>query len=107
MKKGEIWIVELPSSNGYEQKGTRPAIVFAEIGQLAIVIPVTSNVQALRYPYTTEIHPSNANGLSELSIALTFHLRALDKKRLQKKIGHLEPETLDQINLFLKKLLQV
>lgn len=30
MKKGEIWLVELPSTNGHEQAGTRPVIILTE-----------------------------------------------------------------------------
>ena len=32
MKKGEIWLVELPSADGREQIGTRPALVLKETG---------------------------------------------------------------------------
>ncbi|MCP4405435.1 MAG: type II toxin-antitoxin system PemK/MazF family toxin, partial [bacterium] len=29
MNKGEIWLVEIPPTNGYEQKGTRPVLVLS------------------------------------------------------------------------------
>ncbi|MBS3176376.1 type II toxin-antitoxin system PemK/MazF family toxin [Candidatus Woesearchaeota archaeon] len=38
MKKGEIWLVELPSADGHEQIGTRPCIILAETeANIAIV----------------------------------------------------------------------
>ena len=30
MKKGEVWLVELPTTNGHEQTGTKPVIVLAD-----------------------------------------------------------------------------
>ena len=45
MKKSEIWLIELPSINGHEQKGTRPAIIMSEMeANIAIVVPFTSNI---------------------------------------------------------------
>ena len=106
MKKGEIWLVELPSTNGHEQIGTRPAVVLSETeANIAILIPLTSNIQALRFPHTIEIKPSHGNGLSAVSVALTFQIRAIDKKRLKKKIGELEDKTLNEIDTSLRKIL--
>ena len=51
MQKGEIWLVELPSADGHEQAGTRPVAVLTETeANIAIVVPFTSNLQALRFP---------------------------------------------------------
>lgn len=106
MKKGEIWLVELPSANGHEQAGTRPVIVMAETeANLAIVIPFTTNLQALRYLHTIEVKPSSQNGLNAVSVSLIFQIRAIDKKRLKRKIGELEGATLQAVNSQLKKLL--
>ena len=108
MNKGEIWLVELPASNGYEQAGTRPVIILADTeSNIAIIIPFTSNIQALRFPNTIEIAPSKENGLNEKSIALIFQVRAIDKKRLKNKIGRIETAILAKINNMLKNLLQI
>lgn len=108
MKKGELWSVELPSTNGHEQAGTRPAAVLAdtEVG-VAIVVPFTSNLQALRFPYTVEVKPSKENGLNSVSVALVFQIRAIDKKRLKGKIGCLEESSLVTIDKFLKNILGI
>ena len=75
MNKGEIWLVELPASNGYEQAGTRPVIILADTeSNITIIIPFTSNIQALRFPNTIEIAPSKENGLNGKSIALIFQI---------------------------------
>ena len=45
MKKGEIWLVEFPSTNGHEQTGTRPVIVLADVKIISVIIPITSNIK--------------------------------------------------------------
>lgn len=108
MKKGEIWLVELPSANGHEQAGTRPAVILAETdANIAIVIPLTSNLQALRFLNTIEVKPTSTNGLSEISAALVFQVRAIDKKRLRHKIGELESSALKEIDISLKQILKL
>ncbi|MBI2140514.1 type II toxin-antitoxin system PemK/MazF family toxin, partial [Candidatus Woesearchaeota archaeon] len=86
MKKGEVWLVEIPSSNGYEQLGNRPSAVIADTtSNVTVIIPFTSNIQALRFPFTVEVKPDQKNGLSAISVGLVFQIRAIDKKRLKKK----------------------
>ncbi len=106
MKKGEMWLVEFPSTDSHEQSGTRPVIIISETeANIVLVIPLTSNLQALRFPHTLEIKPSKLNGLSTVSVGLAFQLRAIDKKRLKAKIGEVEETVLKRIDVLLKKLL--
>lgn len=106
MNKGEIWLAEFPSQASREQAGTRPAVILADTeANIAIVVPLTSNIQALRFPHTIEVEPSKLNGLSAISIALCFHLRAVDKSRLKKKIGDIEKSLLAKIDEMIKALL--
>jgi len=108
MKKGEIWIVEFPALNGHEQAGTRPVIIMADTeANISIIIPFTSNIQALRFPHTIEIEPSKENGLSSKSVALVFQIRAIDKKRMKKKIGITDAATIKRIDKMLKTILQI
>lgn len=91
MRKGEIWLVDIPETDGREQSGKRPVAVVADTdSNISIVVPFTSNLQALRFPHTLEIEPSKENGLAARSIALVFQIRAIDKKRLRVRIGRLE-----------------
>jgi len=104
MKRGEIWLVDLPSSDGHEQTGMRPVIILVETEvNIAIIIPLTSTIQALRFPHTFEIKPSELNGLTYISVALIFQIRAIDKARLKKKIGSVEISILRELDLMLKK----
>lgn len=106
MKKGEVWIVEIPGVDGHEQRGLRPAIFIADTKtSVAIVVPCTSNIEALRFPFTLRIKPSRENGLDAPSVALVLQLRALDKRRLQKKVGRLEKILLRRVDEMVKDLL--
>jgi mRNA interferase MazF len=108
MNKGEIWIVDFPQSNGHEQSGKRPVIVLSDTAtNIVIIIPLTSNFQALHFPHTLEIEATKENGLATKSVALVFHIRAIDKKRLLNKLGNLEPETLKRLEKMLKNLLMI
>ncbi len=108
MNKGEIWLVEMPETNGHEQAGKRPVIAVADANSnIAIVLPFTSNIQALRFPHTIEVEPSKQNGLAAKSIALVFQIRAIDKKRLKSKIGTLENTIAKKMDDMLKDLLRV
>lgn len=108
MNKGDIWIIEAPSVDGHEQEGVRPAIVIANTeSSVAVIIPCTSNLKALRLPHTFSINPSRENGLKMMSVALVLQIRAIDKKRLKKRIGVLEKKVMQDIDNMLKKMLQL
>ncbi|MBU4202286.1 MAG: type II toxin-antitoxin system PemK/MazF family toxin [Candidatus Altiarchaeales archaeon] len=106
MNKGDVWLVQLPQTNGHEQAGTRPVVILRETeANIAVVIPFTSNIQALRFPHTLEIRPSKENGLKDISVALVFQIRAIDKKRLVRRAGKLSAKSLEKVDSMLKKLL--
>jgi mRNA interferase MazF len=73
---------------------------------MLMVIPVTSALGALRFPFTIRIEPSDQNGLTLPSIALVFQLRAIDRKRIVRKIGELEAELLAQIDAEIWQMLK-
>ncbi len=107
MKKGEIWVIEFPSKGQREQKGIRPGLVIVDTKtDLILTIPLTSNLQALRFPNTIEIKKSEDNKLEKDSVALLFHLQSLDKRRFIKKIGEVEKEYIEKVDIALKRLLR-
>ena len=59
---------------------------------MLMIVPITSSLGALRFPFTVRIEPSSANGLSLPSVAMVFQLRAIDRRRIIGKIGELELE---------------
>jgi mRNA interferase MazF len=107
--RGDILLVTLPESDRREEKGTRPAIAVQadeDLSPMLMVIPVTSSMGALRFPFTVEIRPSELNGLTLPSVAMVFQLRAIDRRRIVKKIGRLESEILTLIDEQIWQLLK-
>lgn len=91
MKKGEIWIVDLPTTRGHEQMGTRPVIVWRELeANMVFIVPCTTSKSASQFPHIIRIKPSPQNNLDGNTFGLAFQFRAIDQKRLHTKIGTLE-----------------
>jgi len=106
MKSGEIWLVELIDIKGNEQNGLRPALVLADtITNMVVILPLTSNLKALKFPYTLAINSSKKNGLSVNSVILVFQIRAIDKSRLIRKLGFLDKSVLGEIKDIIVALL--
>lgn len=113
MARGDIWTVELPIPSGrpgHEQVGYRPAIVVqADPTGTALpttmIVPLTANLNALRFPHTVRVDPSPQNGLVKSSVLLIFQLRAIDKKRLGNKLGRLESHHMQQLEAEMRNLL--
>lgn len=106
MKAGEVWLVRIPELGTHEQSGTRPSVVVAHITKtLATIIPCTTNRKALRFPFTSLIEPTAQNGLSEVSVALVFHIRALDVAYFSARIGELEKDTLAALRKQARRLI--
>ncbi|MBE9105349.1 type II toxin-antitoxin system PemK/MazF family toxin [Nostoc cf. edaphicum LEGE 07299] len=109
MARGDILLVGLPESDKREEKGNRPAIaVQTDIATspMLMIVPVTSSLGALRFPFTVRIEPSEQNGLTLPSVAMVFQLRAIDRKRIIQKIGELELEYLTQVDAEIWQMLK-
>jgi mRNA interferase MazF len=53
------------------------------------------------------INPSIKNGLKEKSVALVFQVRAIDRRKLIRKIGSIEDATLESVNRLLTSFLML
>ena len=110
MKYGDIYSVEIPSSDDHEQAGIRPAIIVQTLkAQLPtiVIVPLTAKLAALSFTATFRIVPDEENHLTTESVALVFQLRAIDKKRLKSKIGNLSEKYLKELKAQLKFLLNI
>ncbi len=86
IRRGEIWIVNLDPTQGSEQAGVRPTIIFqndtiSRYTTAAIGIPLTTNLRRASLPSCVLI-PGGEGGLTQDSVALCHQLRVLDKTRL-------------------------
>lgn len=106
IRKGDTCLVNLIGAFGHEQSGVRPAIVLALTKtSIALVIPLTTNFDALRFAHTLTIEATKQNGLIKDSVALLFHVRAIDSRRIEQKCGHVEAVVQRDIDDGLRELL--
>lgn len=98
MQRGTVWLVRLSFGPGREQSGERPAIVLPDSVQgqgspLVVVVPLTSQLAALRFPGSFKVEPSAENGLTASTVVMVFQIRALDRSRFIRQIGTLSAKT--------------
>jgi mRNA interferase MazF len=113
MARGDIFRVHFPvpaGSGGREQIGSRPAIVVqTDTTDLrlptTVVVPMTAQLAAARFPHTIQVVPSPQNGLVKPSVLLVFQLRAIDKGRLVSKLGTLEAQHMTALEAEIRALL--
>ena len=111
MSVGDIHWVDLPAADGREQRGRRPAIVLQDDsygGELPVVLvaPRTTARSTVRFAGTTLVRPTSENGLTQESVVLMFQLRAIDRRRIQGRIGAVSEEVLEVMFEVLGKLLR-
>jgi mRNA interferase MazF len=101
LKRGEIWLADLNPTQGSEQAGIRPVIIFqndlvSEFSTTTITIPLSTNQRRAALPICLSIEQGNG-GLNQDSVALCFQMRVLDKTRLIRKLGQLSSEIIAQL----------
>ncbi len=109
MTVGDIYWVNLPPRGGHAQTGRRPAIVVQAVEQTpslstVILIPMTTQLDALRFPGTVFIQPDSENGLKRPSVALVFQIAAIDRRFLDALVGRISETAMLSIWESLDKL---
>ncbi|MBC7929676.1 MAG: type II toxin-antitoxin system PemK/MazF family toxin [Rubrivivax sp.] len=99
MTVGELRWVEMPARGGRAQAGRRPALIVQQTAALPtiLLIPLTSQQDALRFAGTVLVEPDEHNGLRQPSVALVFQLTAVDKKFIGPHIGTISAALLKEI----------
>jgi mRNA interferase MazF len=103
-RRGEIWSVNLNISKGSAQAGIRPALIIQNnIGNknaaTTIVAAISNSVKL--YPMNIIIE-TNESGLKETSIVKTSQILTVSKLRLEKKLGKLSKDKMEQVDKALK-----
>jgi mRNA interferase MazF len=101
LKRGEIWLANLNPTQGSEQAGIRPVIIFqndlvSQFSTTVITIPLTTNLRRATLPICLKIEQGNG-GLIQNSVALCFQVRVLDKSRLIRKLGQLNSAIISEL----------
>ena len=102
VKRGDIWLATLDPTVGSEIQKTRPCLIIspAEIHdhlRTVIVAPLTSKSQPAGFRVPISFQGTDGLILLEQS-------RALDKRRLLKRLGSAPPETLSRALAVLREL---
>jgi len=100
-KRGDVWLANLNPTQGSEQSGTRPVIIFQndvinKFTTTLLTIPLTTNLRRAALPSCVKI-AKGEGGLRSDSVALCHQLRVLDKTRLQRKLGTISLKTIAEI----------
>ncbi|TET65333.1 MAG: type II toxin-antitoxin system PemK/MazF family toxin [Candidatus Aminicenantes bacterium] len=103
-KRGEIWLVNWNPGRGSEQIGKRPALVIQndtgnEKSPTTIVAAISRSIKL--FPMNVRIEPQES-GLNFLSIVKTSQILTIDKQRLEKKLGRLNYQKMQQVDQAIK-----
>lgn len=111
MIRGDIYEVDLEPVIGSEANKIRPAVIVsndsaneavARNGRgVVVVVPITSNVRRI-YPFQVALAGGEYAGLVKPSKAQAEQVRAIDARRLRKKIGHLSATEIDALDTALR-----
>ncbi len=99
MNIGEIFWVEFPARGGRAQSGRRPAIGVQKDKTLptVLLIPLTTQQDALRFSGTILVEPDANNYLRQPSVALVFQLTAVDKNFIKDKLGTISDDKMNEV----------
>lgn len=100
-KRGDVYLVSFDPTLGAEIQKTRPALILQNnIGNqhspITIVAAVTSNV-ARQGPACVLVNAPEG-GLATDSVVLLNQIRSIDKGRLIKRLGTVQPETMTRVD---------
>ena len=102
--RGEVWLVNWNPAGGSEQAGRRPALVIQnDIGNkhasTTIVAAISSSVKI--YPMNVKLNPPEG-GLDRPSIVKTGQILTVSKDRLDKRLGQISSEKMEEVNHAIK-----
>ena len=101
-RRGDIFLVNFDPTIGHEIKKTRPALVLQNdisnrYSPITIVAAITSKFETPSYPTEVIIQPEES-GLRQVSAVVLNQIRSVDRRRLIKRLGKLQPETMRRVD---------
>ena len=102
IKRGDIYYADLSPVIGSEQGGLRPVLIVQnDVGNkyspTVIAAAITSKMGKTKLPTHIDV-VGNQVGLAKDSVILLEQIRTIDKKRLKEKMGHLDDDTMKNVN---------
>jgi len=103
VKRGDIFYADLSPVVGSEQGGVRPVLIVQnDTGNrhspTVIAAAITSQTGKARLPTHISLAAMSC-GLPKDSVVLLEQVRTLDKKRLREKMGHVEENVMEKVDL--------
>ncbi len=107
IERGDVYWVELDPTRGAEMAKTRPCFVLSasEINQhrkTVVVIPLTTTPTPPTPPLLIAVPSAGASSKARIE-----HIRAVDKSRLQRKLGKLSAQDLRAVEDALRRVLRL
>ncbi len=105
-KRGDVYLVNFDPTLGAEIRKTRPALVLQNDianrhSPITIVAAITSHFGDRLYP-TEVLVEAPEGGLSTDSVILLNQIRSIDRRRLAKRLGSANPETMTRVDQALR-----
>lgn len=98
-RRGCVYLVNLDPTVGHEIKKTRPVVIVSnnhmnELAATVLIMPITAG--AFSYYHWITVQPPEG-GLAKPSSIVTEQIRAVDKRRLGKKIGKFSAKIMQRL----------
>lgn len=102
IKRGDIFYADLSPVIGSEQGGLRPVLIVQnDVGNrhspTVIAAAITSRMGKAKLPTHIDVYGGQV-GLAKDSVILLEQIRTIDKQRLKEKMGHLDDDTMKNVN---------
>ncbi len=102
MNRGEVWLVCLNPTVGDEMKKERYCVIvsadYLSRLRLRVIVPITSWKERFENSLChVRLDPSSSNGLTMVSAADSFQIRAVSEDRFLKKMGVVSADELADI----------
>ena len=105
-RRGDVYLVSFDPTLGAEIRKTRPALVVQNdianrYSPITIVAAVTSHREGRLYPTEVLLRVPEA-GLSVDSVVLLNQIRSIDRQRLTRRLGTVDPLTMSWVDRALR-----
>lgn len=109
--RGSVWRVRLDPVEGSEQGGTRPVVIISSDllnAPLPVVTVAVITTRKTERVFATEVlvEPPEG-GLTHRSKILLYQTRTISKTRMGERLGALTAETLQSVNVALRRALDL
>lgn len=107
VRRGELYLVAFDPTVGHEIQKTRPALIIQnDLGNryspLTIAAAVTSKISPTPFPVEVVLEPAKGNGLKVRSAIRLDQFRTIDRQRLIKRLGSVDPPIMRRVDEAIK-----